>query len=121
MVEIKLNKGQIEILELLYKYRFGTRKLLGSSLGINSGTSLFERLEVLEKQEYIGKRIDIRSGGLNKPIAYFVAPKGLKALQSLPDHEYIDDRAVRLSYQNKSTLHDGYIAHILNIFTYALC
>ncbi len=45
-----LKQGQIDILEMLYKYRFGSRQLLADSLGIKSGSNLFEKLNVLMKQ-----------------------------------------------------------------------
>ena len=41
-----LKQGQIDILETLYKYRFGSRQLLADSLGIKSGSNLFEKLNV---------------------------------------------------------------------------
>jgi hypothetical protein len=111
-----LNLGQIAVLELVYKYRFGTRSLIGSSLGLKSGTSLYERLEVLVKNGYVGKRSDIRSKAINKPAAYYVTSKGIKVLQALPGHEHITDQAIRLSYQNKGTVRDEFIAHILNVY-----
>ena len=116
-----LNGGQVVLLELLYKYRFGNRALIGNSLGLKVGSSLHERLEVLVKYGYVGKRLDIRSKALNKPAAYYVASKGIKALQALPDHEHIGAPAVRLSYQNKKTVHDEFVAHILNIYECTQC
>ncbi len=116
-----LSNKQIELLELIYKYRFATREYIGRSLGIVGGSSLHERLEVLVGHEYLGKRKDIRSLALNKPVAYYVAPKGIRALQSLQGHEHISDQAMRQSYQNKSTVHDDFVAHILNIYELGLC
>lgn len=116
-----LSDKQIALLELVYSCRFGTREYIGSSLGISSGSSLHERLEVLVKNEYLGKRKDIRSQALNKPTAYYVAPKGIRALQALPGHEHIGEQAQRLSYQNKSTVRDEFVAHTLNIYELALC
>jgi hypothetical protein len=116
-----LSDKQVALLELIYKYRFGTREYIGSSLGINSGSSLHERLEVLAGHEHLGKRKDMRSQALNKPIVYYVAPKGIKALQAMPGHEHIGEQAMRLSYQNKSTVHDEFVTHILNLYELTLC
>jgi hypothetical protein len=118
-----LNSKQIELLELIYTCRFGTREYIGNSLGINSGSSLHERLEILVSDGYLGKRKDIRSRALNKPTVYYLAPKGIRVLQALPEHEHIDERAMRLSYQNKSTVRDEFVAHNLNVYelTLRLC
>jgi hypothetical protein len=115
-----LSDKQIVLMELVYKYRFSTREYIGNSLGIASGSSLHERLEVMAGHEYLGKRKDIRSQALNKPVVYYVAPKGIKALQALQGHEHISDQAVRLSYQNKNTVRDDFVAHVLNIYGLAL-
>lgn len=115
-----LSDKQVQLLELVYICRFGTREYIGSSLGISSGSSLHERLEVLAKNEYLGKRKDIRSQALNKPTVYYVTPKGIRALQALPEHEHIGEQALRLSYQNKSTVRDEFVAHTLNIYSLTL-
>jgi hypothetical protein len=99
----KLRKGQIAILELLYTYRFGSRELLAKSLGIRSGSSLYEKLEVLFRQGYIGKWYDskkFRWQGL--PVAYYLLPKGVQTLQELPEHDFIKSQATRVSYRNQS-------------------
>jgi hypothetical protein len=116
-----LSDKQVALLELIYKYRFGTREYIGSSLGVSSGSSLHERLEVLASREYLGKRRDIRSQALNKPIAYYVTSQGIRALLALPGHEHIGEQALRLSYQNKSTVRDDFVAHTLNLYELTLC
>lgn len=110
-----LNDKQFELLYLVYKCRFATRDIIGNSLGINTGSSLHERLEVLVTHEYLGKRKDKRSTALNKPTVYYVAPKGIKALRTFPGYEHIGEQALRLSYQNKNTVSDEYVAQVLNI------
>jgi len=111
-----LNNGQVALLESVYKYRFGNRQLIGSSLGIKVGSSLHEKLEVLVKRGYLGKRLDVRSKALHKPAVYYATAKGVKALQALPGHGHIKEPAIRLSYQNKNTVRDDFIAYILNIY-----
>ena len=101
---ITLKQGQIDILELLYKYRFSSRQLLLDSLGEGSGTdfNLYKKLEVLIKHELVFKRHEPRQKLLGVPYAYSLTPKGLKALQSLPKHEYITDAVIKGWYRNKT-------------------
>ena len=40
-----VSKGQLEVLKLLYKYRFGSIELLRSSLGLNKTPVLYKKLE----------------------------------------------------------------------------
>jgi hypothetical protein len=117
----KLSDKQVALLELVLKFRFGTREYIGNSLGISSGSSLHERLELLSTHGYLGKRKDPRSQALNKPVVYYVAPKGIRALQVLPGHQHIGEQELRLSYQNKATVSDGFVAHTLNLFELTLC
>jgi hypothetical protein len=96
----KLRAGQIAILELLYKYRFGSRQLLANSLSINSGSSLYQKLEVLFKHGYIGKYYDTKLRLQGLPVAYYLLPKGMKTLQELPEHAFIASQSTRASYRN---------------------
>jgi hypothetical protein len=96
----KLRTGQIAILELLYKYRFGSRQLLANSLSINSGSSLYQKLEVLFKHGYIGRYYDTKLRLQGLPIAYYLLPKGVKTLQELPEHGFIASQSTRASYRN---------------------
>jgi hypothetical protein len=116
-----LSDKQVALLELVFKFRFCTREYIGSSLGISSGSSLHERLELLSAHEYLGKRKDTRSQALNKPVVYYVSPKGIRALQALPGHEHIGERELRLSYQNKATVSDEFVAHTLSLYGLTLC
>lgn len=110
-----LNIGQIAILELLYKYRFGSRQLLADSLGVKAGSSLHTRLEVLCQHGYIGKRLEKRLKLEGMPAAYHLLPKGLRLLQSLPGHEAIDDGAIRANYKDK-TVGNDFITHVLGVY-----
>ncbi len=38
-----LKQGQIDIVELLYRFRFGNRRLIAESLSIKAGSSLYEK------------------------------------------------------------------------------
>lgn len=115
-VRNKLNDGQVKILELVYKYRFASRQLLAGSLGVKPQNGLYEKLEILVGHEYMGKRLDKSLTLEHVPASYYLTPKGLKYLRSLPGHEYVDDKAAYESYRDKSTTGNSFIRHRLNIY-----
>lgn len=116
-VRSTLNTGQISLLELVYKYRFGSRNLIAESLNIKYGSGIYEKLEVLVKGEYLGKRFDKRLKLQALPAAYYITSKGLRVLQQQPDHKYITDGTVKASYKDKTVSQD-FITHTLNVYKY---
>lgn len=112
-----LKQGQIDILEVLYKYRFGSRQLVADSLGIKAGSSLYEKLNVLIKHGFIAMRQEKRLRLLGVPAAYFLTPQGLKALQALDDHEYITEATIKASYRDK-VLSQTFVSHALDVYRY---
>ena len=110
-----LKQGQIDILELIYKYRFVSRQLLAESLGIKSGSSLHERLGVLVKHGYIHKRLEPKLKLHGTPAAYYVTPKGLRFLQTLQDHTYITDAVLKGSYRD-GTVSQSFVNHTLRVY-----
>jgi hypothetical protein len=110
-----LKQGQIDILELLYSYRFGSRHLLAESLNIKAGSSLHEKLQVLMKHGYINMRLEKRLKLLGTPAAYYLTPKGLRTLEALPDHEYITGSVIKGSYKDK-TVSQSFINQTLRIY-----
>lgn len=112
-----LRQGQIEILGLLYKYRFGSRRLIAESLKVKAGSNIYEKLNVLIKHGFVAKRYDksLRLQGL--PTAYYLTPKGLKTLQSLDAWNYITEAAIRSSYRDKG-ISQSSINHTLDVYNY---
>ena len=111
-----LKQGQIDILEVLYKYRFGSRQLVADSLGIKAGSSLYEKLNVLIKHELVAMRQEKRLKLLGMPAAYYLTPKGLKTLQSLDDHDYITESTIKASYRDK-VLSQAFVSHTLDVYS----
>lgn len=109
-----IKQGQIDILETLYKYRFGSRELIAKALDVNSVT-LHKKLAVLIKHGLVVSRLNGKSKLHGKPVAYFLSPNGLRFLQSLPNHSYITDSILRGSYRDKS-LAETFIDHTLAVF-----
>lgn len=116
-VRSTLNTGQISLLELVYKYRFVSRQLVAESLNITYGSGIYEKLEVLVKGGYLGKRFDKRLKLQAMPAAYYITPKGLRTLRQRPDHEHITDSIIKGSYKDK-TVSQAFIAHTLNVYKY---
>ncbi len=115
-VRDKLNSGQVKVLKIVYRYRFVSRQLLASGLGVKPENGLYEKLEILVGHEYLGKRLEKQLTLQNVPAAYYLTPKGLNYLKELPDHEYVDDQAAQESYRDKSVTGFPFIRHCLNVY-----
>jgi hypothetical protein len=115
-VRSSLNKGQITVLELVYKYRFASRQLVAESLGVKPENGLYEKLEVLVKREYLAKRFDKRLKLQAMPAAYFITPNGLRTLQE-NGHDDITDTVIKAGYKNKTVGLD-FIKHTLDVYKY---
>ena len=110
-----LKQSQIDILELLYKYRFGSRQLVADILNVKPD-SLFRKLEVLIKHKYIAKRLDKKLKLQGTPAAYYLTPKGLRTLAALPGHNHITDSVIKGSYKD-STVTQSFITQTLRVYT----
>lgn len=113
-----IKEGQIGILEVLYKYRFGSRTLIANALNI-SPVTLHKKLLVLIKHGLIATQYDGRAKIQGKPVAYFLTPKGLRFLQSLEAHEHISEKIIKSSYRDKS-LTEATVTHSLHVFSHIL-
>jgi hypothetical protein len=108
---------QLDILLSLYRYRFGTTELLAVDLGKKDRSFIYPRLVTLADQEYIARRFDDSYKLRGKHASYFVLPKGLKALHELRDRDDIDDKSIKASYRDKSTVADDFIEHCLTVYS----
>lgn len=110
----KLNAEQLEVLELLYKFRFGSNDLFAQYFGKKDRSFVFKRLSILLEQGLIGKRFDSSLRLLGKPAAYYLEPAGARALQEQrdPDKPEINIKAI---YKDK-TVKDDFVWQCLDIF-----
>ena len=113
-----LKQGQIDILETLYKYRFGSRQLLADSLGIKSGSNLFEKLNVLMKHGFVARRYDKSFKLRGVPAAYYLTPKGLRKLQLIHGSERITDAIIKASYRDKA-VGQSFVNHVVEVYAHA--
>ncbi len=110
----KLNDEQLEVLELLYKFRFGSNDLIAQYFGKKDRSFVFKRLKILLEQELIGKRFDSSYRIQGKPAAYYLLPGGARKLQEHRDSE--DDQVnIKGIYKDKF-VSETFIQHSLNIF-----
>lgn len=112
-----LKQGQIDILETLYKYRFGSRQLLADSLGIKSGSNLFEKLNVLMKHGFVARRYDKSFKLRGAPAAYYLTPKGLRRLQSILGSERVTDAIIKASYRDK-VVSQSFVNHVVEVYAH---
>ena len=95
--ERKLNKGQVEALKLLYRYRFTTSELLAKAENQKHLQVTRSRLATLEKQGYIGRRYENSYKLLGKFASFYLLPKGLQYLKSI---DVAEPRAIKMMYND---------------------
>ena len=110
-----LNSNQVETLELLYKFRFGSVDLIREYFKKSSRGLIFSRLKVLEEQGFIAKRFDSFYRIQGKPAAYYLLPSGARKLQETRSSE--DDVVNIKSIYKDKTVSETFIQHSLSIFT----
>jgi hypothetical protein len=106
----KLNAEQLEVLELLYKFRFGSNDLIAQYFGKKDRSFVFKRLSILLEQGLIGKRFDSSYRIQGKPAAYYLTPAGARVLQGQHE-EAINIKAI---YKDK-TVSDQFVRHSLDL------
>lgn len=115
-VRRKLNAEQLEVLELLYKFRFGSNDLIAQYFGKKDRSFVFKRMSILLGQGLIGKRFDSSYRIQGKPAAYYLTSKGARVLQDRSEPDEKDGINLKAVYKN-TTLSEQFIRHSLDIFT----
>src|SRR5665213_2489434 len=110
-----LNDGQLAVLGLLYKFRFGSIELLTRSLGLKVGSGLYQKLTILCELGYVDKHYDKSYRFRGMPAAYYLTPKGLKVLQKQPNYDSVDDKLIQYSYRDK-IVEERLILHSLALY-----
>jgi hypothetical protein len=109
----KLNQHQLDVLLLLYKFRFATSNLLTQKLKLQHRNSINSRLQILEDQNYIGRRYDKSYKLMNKPASYFMLPNGFAVLRGI---EGISSNVLKNMYKDVAAT-DAFIERSLTIFS----
>lgn len=74
----QLSQKQLEVLRLLYRYRFASRDLIAKYF---NKQDVYRQLRVLEDRRFIGKRYESSYRLAGRPAAYYLKPDGMRELQ----------------------------------------
>ena len=106
-----LNKDQIHLINLFYKFRYINTRQLSEYLGKNPRI-INGRLKILLDQGYIDRFYDKSYKLKGKPAIYYLLPKSLSFLKTQP---YFNNYAKFLHYRNK-TSSNALINHYIKVF-----
>jgi hypothetical protein len=110
-----LNEKQIDILTLLYKFRFASSKLIASYENQKHHRVVQARLRVLLDQEYIGRHYNNSYKLAGKPAVYYLRTNGIKILEQQAG---VNTDVLKRMYRDKYAS-ERFINHSLKIF--AVC
>lgn len=108
-----LNDNQLNILQLLYRFRFATIDLITEYLNKNDRTGIYKRLKGLCDQEYIGRNFKASNYQGGQAATYYLMQKGIKELRG---YRNFMPSALRGIYGDKKA-NEAYICRSLAIFT----
>jgi hypothetical protein len=107
-----LNPNQINLLQLLYKYRFATSQLITKSEGSKYPRVITSRLKILLDQDYIGRNYDSTYRIKGESASYFLRPKAVRYLRQ---QDLADNKVLNSIYHDKRAS-PYQISHRLTIF-----
>jgi len=111
----RLTKQQLELLELVYKFRFVTSKLVSDKYGRQSKVVMYTRLQLLYKRELLGRHYDGLKSLRGEPASYYLLPAGIAALKAQSDPERVSLRTLQAAYKDR-TAKETFINESLAIF-----
>lgn len=107
-----LNGKQLTILSTIYRFRFVTSPLISRLLNIKQSKA-HERLTILLEQKYIGRRYDKTYRLQGRAAAYYLLPKGAKALGTTENEKYLPEVLTRLAKDECRS--DRFVNHWLGV------
>lgn len=111
IVRKKLNELQIELLQILYKFRFGNANLISRYQG-QTARNINVRLKNLSAQEYIDRFYSDTDRINRRQATYFLLPKAIRLLQKDPE---LDFKGLHLNYSSRSAS-PTFVSHWLRMF-----
>lgn len=109
-----LNPNQLQVLDALYHFRFGTTDLLASTMSKHTSRRfMHERLRVLCEQAYIGRRYDSSYKLQAKFAAYYLLPNGINILKQ--QHDKYQTKRLR-NIRKDINASNRFVEHSLNVF-----
>jgi DNA-binding MarR family transcriptional regulator len=110
----KLSEKQINLLTIIYRFRFVTALLVGQYKDITA-QSMKRSLNILEDSGYIDKRYNSSYKLQGKSTRYFLSPKAIKLFK---DNEDINQHSLNLFYKTKLLSEEACDSHIQTLQTY---
>ena len=96
-----LNNNQLSVLAAIYSFRFSTRSLLSQYYGIPNNTSLYSRLQILQKHGYIASHYSKGYKLAGREAEFYMLPSGLRALRDAKLLDVTDSMLTAL-YKDRS-------------------
>jgi hypothetical protein len=112
----KLNEEQVAVLNLLYTFRFASNEHIARYQKKPNSKHVQKRLRILEDQGLIAKRYDKSYRLKGKPAAYYMLPKGARALMVLGDRDENEPINIKRIYKDKD-VSEGFIQHSFNVLS----
>lgn len=110
----KLNTEQILVLELLYRFRFGSNELFAWYFEKSDRSFVHRRLAILQELGFIGKRFEPSYRLRGRPVAYYLLPDGARMFNQCNDRGY--EVNIKAIYKD-GTVSERFIDHCLAVFT----
>jgi len=111
----QLNELQIELLLILYKFRFGTVDLIAQYQD-QSVRYTNVRLKILLEQDLVGRNYDSSYNLKGWAASYYLLPKAINLLKTNPD---LDPKGLHLLYYNRKAK-PVFVNHWLRMFRFYL-
>lgn len=107
----RLNKEQLDVLELLYTFRFGSNNLFAEYFGKRDRSFVYKRLSILLERGLIGKRFESSYRLQGKPVAYYLTADGARELTTARGI----DVNIKTLYKDK-TVSEQFVRNALELF-----
>lgn len=113
---VSLNQKQLDLLNLVAKYRFVSSNNIQTYFKLKSRGGVYEKLNVLVKAGHLAAHYDKSFKFQYRSASYYLTPKGLREVQKqLP---YITDTIIRNAYSDKNAS-DGLMQKSTELFEQA--
>jgi len=112
----KLNKDQVAVLQLLYRFRFASSEQIARYQEKPGSKAIQKRLKILEDQKLIAKRYDKSYKLKGKPAAYYLLPQGARALTKHANRRPDEPINFKRIYKDKD-VSETFNEHCLNVLS----
>ena len=110
-----LTKLQLELVELVYKFRFVTSQLVSEKYGRKSKVVMYTRLQLLCNKKILGRYYNGYMRLRGESAYYYLLPNGVAALKAQSDPKLVSRRTLSATYKDPSAK-PTFIADSLAIF-----